>query len=362
MKNLFLTFSIILLGAVAFSQPKVQFLSKEHDFGVFKEEGGLQKFNFIVVNSGDSALFIKNVVPSCGCTTPEWTQSPIPPKGQGRVTAIYDPQGRPGTFTKTLTVHTNAKPEMEVLVIKGEVQPKVKTIEDLFPFAVGPVRFESNQMAFQNIKKNEKKIRVMPVINNSNATVKLEFEGIPQHVLLKANPETLKPGQKGLVEATYDATKNPGWGNTTDLAKVKIDGVVLPNMYYYITADLVEDFSGLSKEDLMNAPVFKVAATTVDIGTMQPGTSKDVEFKYKNDGKRDLNIRYVRPSCGCTAVQQGSMVIKPGQESSIKATFNSTGYSPGKLTKSIYVYTDDPKNSEVVLFLNAEVLAKPAEK
>jgi hypothetical protein len=24
---------------------------------------------------------------------------------------------------------------------------------------------------------------------------------------LKANPETLKPGQKGMVEGTYDATK-----------------------------------------------------------------------------------------------------------------------------------------------------------
>ena len=86
MKNLFLSIWLFLLGAVAFSQPKMQLLTTEHDFGVFKEEAGRQTFNFLVTNTGDSALVITNVVPSCGCTTPEWTQSPIPPKGQGKVT------------------------------------------------------------------------------------------------------------------------------------------------------------------------------------------------------------------------------------------------------------------------------------
>jgi hypothetical protein len=362
MKNLFLSISFLLLGAVALSQPRLQLLNTEHDFGVFKEESGRQTFNFLVTNTGDSALFIMNVVPSCGCTTPEWTQSPIPPKGQGKITAIYDPAGRPGVFNKTLTVHSNAKPEVVVLVIKGEVKPREKTVEELYIFPVGQVRFESNHMAFTNVKKNEKRIRVMPVINTSAAPVKLEFDGLPPHLQLRATPETLKPGQKGLVEGTYDAAKNQGWGNVQDMVKIKINGVADNSVYYYVSANLVEDFSGLSKEQVENAPVFKLAQTTVDIGTMPPATNREVEFKFRNEGKRDLNIRHIRATCGCTAIQQGGTVVKPGQESSIKATFNSGSYPPGKLTKAIYVYTDDPKNSEVVLFLNAEIVAKAADK
>jgi hypothetical protein len=361
MKNLFISISFLLLGAVVFSQPKMQLLTKEHDFGVFKEETGRQTFNFIVTNTGDSALVIMNVVPSCGCTTPEWTKAPIPPKGQGKVTAIYDPAGRPGVFTKTLAVHTNSKPETVVLVIKGEVQPKEKTVEELFTFPVGPVRFESNHLAFTNVKKTEKRIRVMPIINTSNVPVKVEFDGLPVHLALKVDPETLNPGQKGIVEGTYDATKNQTWGNVNDMVKIKINGVVQNNVYYYVSANLVEDFSKLSNEDILNAPVFKLASTTVDIGTMPPATNKDVEFKFKNEGKRDLNIRAIKAQCGCTAVQQGGPVVKPGQESSIKATFNSGGYS-GKVTKAIYVYTDDPKNSEVVLFFNVEIVPKTAGK
>jgi hypothetical protein len=94
---------------------------------------------------------------------------------------------------------------------------------------------------------------------------------------------------------------------------------------------------------------------------MEPATNKEVEFKYRNEGKTDLIIRHIKSTCGCTAVQQGNTVIKPGQESSIKAIFNSGGYN-GKVMKYIYVYTNDPKNSEVLLILNAEVVKKAPVK
>jgi hypothetical protein len=359
MKRLFFIISLLVFGIAAKSQiatTKMQVSATEHDFGTFKEEAGRQTFDFIVTNTGTEPLMIQNVVASCGCTTPEWTKQPIPVGARGKVTAIYDPKDRPGQFNKTLSVYTNTKPEVSVLVIKGEVIPHEKTVEELFTFAVGAVRFESNHMAFTNVKKTEKKMRVMQLINTSATPVKVEFDALPQHLILKSNPETLKPGQKGMVEGTFDATKNGGWGNVSDMIKVKLNGVVQENVYYYVSANLVEDFSGLSKDELANAPVFKVASTTFDLGKIKGSTQNEVEFKFTNEGKSDLLIRFIRSTCGCTAVQQGNqgVGIKPGDSSSIKATFNSGSYS-GKVTKAIYVYTNDPKNSEVVLMLNADV-------
>lgn len=351
-------FSLVLLlsAGLLLAQPVLKLTEIEHDFGTFKEEAGRQTYDFIVTNSGNTPLVIQNIVASCGCTTPEWTRQPIPAGGKGKITAIYDPKDRPGQFNKTLTVYSNSKPELVILNIKGEVIPREKTIEELFTFPVGSVRFESNHLAFTNVKKTEKKIRVMQIINPSNEPVKIEFDQMPAHLSLKANPETLKPGQKGIIEGTYDATKNNTWGNVSDMVKVKLNGVVQGDVYYYISANLVEDFSSLSKTDLENAPVFKVTTTTVDLGKMASSTSKEVEFKFTNAGKSDLFIRQVRSTCGCTAIQQGSVDqgIKPGQSSSIKAVFNSGGYN-GKVTKAIYVYTNDPRNSEVVLMLNADV-------
>jgi hypothetical protein len=333
----------------------MQLSATEHDFGTFKEEAGRQTYDFIVTNTGIEPLVIKNVVASCGCTTPDWTKQPIPAGGKGKVTAIYDPANRPGQFNKTLSVYTNTKPEVVVLVIKGEVIPHEKTTEELYTFVVGGVRFESNHLAFTNVKKTEKKMRVMQLINTSAEPVKVEFDALPAHLTLISNPETLKPGQKGMVEGTYDATKNAGWGNISDMVKIKLNGLIQENLYYYVSANLVEDFSSLTKEELDNAPVFKVESTTVDLGKIKGSTQNEVEFKFKNEGKRDLSIRFIRSTCGCTAVQQGNqgVGIKSGESSSIKAVFNSGTYS-GKVTKAIYVYTNDPKNSEVVLTADVE--------
>jgi hypothetical protein len=359
MKRLFLIISLLIAGITVRSQVAVttmKFSETQHDFGTFKEEAGRQTYDFVMTNTGTLPLVIQNVVASCGCTTPEWTRQPIPAGGKGKVTAIYDPKDRPGPFNKTLSVYTNTKPEVAVLVIKGEVIPHEKTIEELFTFKVGDVRFESQNLAFTEVKKTEKKIRVMQLVNTSAAPVKIEFDGLPAHLAIKANPETLKPGQKGLVEGTFDATKNPGWGSVTDMVKIKLNGVPQENIYYYVTANLVEDFSALSKEELANAPVFKLASNTYDLGKIKGSTQNEVEFKFTNEGKSDLVLRYIRATCGCTAVQQGTqgVGVKPGESSSIKAVFNSGAYN-GKVTKAIYVYTNDPKNSEVVLMLNADV-------
>jgi hypothetical protein len=359
MKRLFFVFSFLIFGIAVNAQlatTKMQLSATEHNFGTFKEEAGRQTFDFIVTNTGTEPLVIQNVVASCGCTTPEWTRQPIPAGAKGKVTAIYDPKDRPGQFNKTLSVYTNTKPEVVTLSIKGEVIPHEKTVDELFTFAVGAIRFESNHMPFTNVKKNEKKMRVMQLINTSTEPVKVEFDGLPQHLSLVCNPETLKPGQKGMVEGTYDATKNAGWGNVSDMVKVKLNGVVQENLYYYVSANLVEDFSSLTKEQIDNAPVFKVESTTVDLGKIKGATQNEVQFKFKNEGKSDLLIRFIRSTCGCTAVQQGQqgVGIKPGESSTIKAVFNSGTYS-GKVTKAIYVYTNDPKNSELVLMLTADV-------
>jgi len=285
---------MLLINMTSYSQYSIttlKFSETQHDFGVFKEEAGRQTFNFIVTNTGNQPLVIQKVTASCGCTTPEWTRQPIAPGGQGKVTAIYDPANRPGVFDKTLTVYTNTKPASTTLTIKGEVSPREKSVEELFTFPVGDVRFEANNLAFANVKKTGAKNKEMQIINPSASPVKIEFEALPAHLKLKAEPEILSSGQKGKVIGTYDGTKNNGWGYVNDMIKIKLNGITQENVFYYVSANLVEDFSSLSKEELANAPVFKLLTTTANLGKIKGSSQYDVEFKFTNDGKRDLIIR-----------------------------------------------------------------------
>ena len=75
-------------------------------------------------------MVLNNVVASCGCTTPKWTNEPIAPGKEGTVTAIYNSKGRPGNFTKTITVTHNGEGGTDYLTIRGNVNraPTPKTV------------------------------------------------------------------------------------------------------------------------------------------------------------------------------------------------------------------------------------------
>lgn len=82
------------------------------------------KAEVLIKNMSAETFLITKVQPSCGCTTPDFTKTPINAGGTGRITIAYDPTLQ-GSFLKTVTVYTNllgAQPV--VLTIKGEVLKK----------------------------------------------------------------------------------------------------------------------------------------------------------------------------------------------------------------------------------------------
>jgi hypothetical protein len=127
MKKLFVLFIAAIACctmATAQNASGITFGTTVHDFGTFNEEQGNVTYTFEFTNTGTSDLIVQNVNASCGCTTPNWTKTPVKPGEKGVVDATYNPTNRPGAFTKTITVNTNAG--NVTLTIKGEVIPKNK--------------------------------------------------------------------------------------------------------------------------------------------------------------------------------------------------------------------------------------------
>jgi hypothetical protein len=96
--------------------------TENFDFGKIKQ-GVPATHKFIFTNKGKVPMVITNAQPSCGCTTPDWTKDPIPPGGQGFVTATYN-AAAPGAFNKSISVMANVATGVVILYIKGEVVPE----------------------------------------------------------------------------------------------------------------------------------------------------------------------------------------------------------------------------------------------
>ena len=120
---IFIFMAILLATGMASAQKKAVIAADEtsHDFGQIKEADGKVSGTFVVKNTGDAPLAITRVIASCGCTTPEWTKEPIAPGASGNIKITYDPKGRPGPFSKTISVYSNGKTGSFILTIRGEV-------------------------------------------------------------------------------------------------------------------------------------------------------------------------------------------------------------------------------------------------
>lgn len=360
MKKLFIGIIVIVLGANfwnVYSQQKkatMSFEETEHNFGTIQESDGPATCEFTFTNTGSEPLVINRVAASCGCTSPSWTKEPVIPGGKGFVKATYNPRNRPGKFNKTITVFSNAEKPTVVLRIMGDVTPKPRTIEDDYPYLIGGVRFKSNHMAFVKVNSGQQKTILFEMVNVSGDPVSLTFERVPAHLTLTVTPEILKPKEKGIIEATYDAGKKNDWGFVIDRLNVLLNGENIKNNILTVSATIEEDFTSLTSKDLEQAARIQFESKIFDFGKIAQKSSVSHEFVFTNAGKSDLIIRKITSSCGCTAVSPKEKVIHPGQSSSINATF-SAGTRKGNQNKTITVITNDPKSPTVILRVKGEV-------
>jgi archaellin len=348
----------------------IQFAKVEHDFGKIKEEDKVATTRFTFKNTHKHPVKIVDVKTSCGCTSPSWSREPIAPGKEGYVEAQYSAWGRPGAFVKTLTVRVRSeadttKEETYTLTIKGEVLPRPKGPEDWYPTKLGNLRFgPANHVSFGTIKTNEKKSQRITIYNDSDKPIELKgFADVPKHVevsfiTLKGPVPTheLKPKDTVQVEVKYDAGAANDYGFVYHLMKIQTNDATEPDKPLYVTANIEEYFGELTEAALAEAPRAQFEQTEYNYGKIKAGDKVTHEFRLTNTGKKPLIIRKVKASCGCTVAAPEKSELKPGESTSIKVTFDSTGRA-GKDSKSVTVITNDPRQPTINLVIHGEIEA-----
>jgi hypothetical protein len=373
--------SLFLLLAASYSvqaQDKlIKFESEEHNFGKIKEEDGSASHVYNFTNTSAFPVKLTYVKASCGCTTPSWTQDIVQPNGTGSVTASYDARNRAGAFDKGVTVKVSkvskeGKVDSSVaegvfyLRFKGEVSPRPRGIADWYPTKMGNLRFNSNHLAFNNIKNNEKKSQKMVIYNEQSTAIEIKDVKAPKHVTIQffdartgteLKNKMINSKDSIRLEATYDATTVNDWGFLHDKFSLTTTDSLEPEKSIYLSATVEENLPAvdqLTPEQKAKLPKITFETTTFDYGTINQGQEVKTTFKFTNTGGSDLIIRKTKASCGCTAGDPEKKVLKAGESTVINVTFNSTGKS-GKDSKTITVISNAPESPSVTLTIKGEI-------
>jgi len=107
-----------------------------------------------------------------------------------------------------------------------------------------------------------------------------------------------------------------------------------------------------------NGAKIKFKKESQDFGRVKQGEVLNYVFVFKNEGDEILEIRNVRTSCGCTAALVSNEQIMPGKEGEIKVTFDTRGFVK-RVTKYVYVESNDPAQPSKELTLSAEIEVQP---
>lgn len=117
----------------------------------------------------------------------------------------------------------------------------------------------------------------------------------------------------------------------------------------------------IGMEKITEKPKIVFEEHTYNFGKIYIGEIVEYGFKFINQGTGELIVNNVKSSCGCTAALVSKSHLLKDEMGEIKVKFNPGRYV-GKVSKSVTVNSNDPKDSSVKLTIAGEVIEEVSVK
>jgi hypothetical protein len=160
----------------------------------------------------------------------------------------------------------------------------------------------------------------------------------------------LGPGESTNLTVKFNSAGRKGVQTKT--VKISSNDPQNPEMVITIRSNVV-----LPSETSTGDPVIYVTETQHDFGKVNEGDKVDYTFKFVNKGSSNLIISDIKTSCGCTAALLSADNLEPGQEGTIKVELDTKNRS-GKMSRTVTIKSNDPKESTKILTIYADVVKK----
>lgn len=338
----------------AFAAGEIVWLEKVYNFGAFGEESGPVRATFRFVNVGDEPVVITGVRASCGCTTPTYAAAAVAPGDTAAVYAEYDPQARPGRFSKSVTVNTNAANAPKTkLTLKGVVVGSPSTVAARFPVDGGLLQLSRNALLCGDLAHSHLKTVFFDAYNTTMDTVTTWVTDMPKWLDVHTVTQTVAPGEQVTYSVFVKGDGDDMWGVVADTITINASspaGVSAFRLPVVVTVS--ERFDSMTDEQRAKAPAATVTEPNIFRGKVPSGPVKG-EFEVENTGRTPLLIRRVYTMTPGVSIKVSSRKVKPGKKARI--TVIADGDTP-VVSARVMLVTNDPAAPVQTLRLTAERL------
>jgi len=277
-----------LLNIVGFSQ-SLSFSEKLYNFGTILEESGEVEHKFIITNISDIPFVINFITTGCGCTEAEYDKSPLFPKQKREIVIKYDPRNRAGLFRTAINIVGASPQEDYMLHVIGNIVPRKRTVESLFPISYGKLRIKGDIIAYGLIPNREIHTNFIEYYNTSDKKIAISVANLDKtHSKCWVTKKEIAPNQRGYIMYELSLADSDYLGDIDDKITISINGVQQRNKID-ISATVIPNFFGLTAMQIERAGV----ATVSEIShTIEDFSEQNCSYSFKvlNSGETELRI------------------------------------------------------------------------
>ncbi len=203
----FIIGAFCILSVQSKAQNKIVFDKLINDLGTFSEDSNPKVCTFKFTNHQTDAIAIAHVQSTCGCAVPQYTKKAILPGESGEISIIYNPQGRPGVFNRTILVSFSGQENKVHLSVKGTVTPGAIRKDKSYPYVMGDLQLRTTGMKLKQMRGDIQQQSIM-VVNSGNGSLHVSIESSIPCLSATLVPNILQPNQKGEIQIIRSADKD----------------------------------------------------------------------------------------------------------------------------------------------------------
>ena len=355
----------ILSIASLSAQSALRFDSEVCNLGHIAEDGGSCTGRFEATNCGKESIEVVEVITTCGCTSAIYTPGDVAPGQRFIFEVRYDPMNRPGRIDKSIFVRTSDSNTEIPLRIVGYVQPRQRTIDEIYPFDMGQgLRLRSNFHAFGYLERGKSLEERIGYVNTTEQNLNISYRVSTASGLMElCMPQSITPNECGDILIRYSLPDSgDSYGTLTDVITLTING---KEARYALSSQAIA-IDNFDLCDDISAPKAVISKNIIKFGEIfyssQPSTQS---ITLRNEGATPLVVRAVE--CTIEAVEvllERGTTIAPGQSIEVairlhpKAIESATWEDMMPLVAQVRLITNDPLRP----LQNLKVTALPQPK
>lgn len=308
---------------------------------------------FKLTNKGNKPLRIEQVRTSCGCTTVTYADETIAEGAEYILKATYD-AATLGHFQKEIGLYTNDRKRPVMLKIRGVVVEKLKDYIGNYPYDLGDLKTDKNQIEFDDINRGDRPSIKIHIYNNADRVAEPQLMHLPNYLTAEIAPSKIAPGHQGEVIVTLDSKKlrNLGLAQTNVYLGFAPGEKISSEIELPFSAVLLPSFKNMTLEELSRAPKLQLSTENLDLGEFHEKKKLKGTIEIFNAGQTTLEIRNLQMFTTGLEVALNKTKIAPRETAKLKIA--ATHEILKVQRPRVLMITNDPEHPKVVININAK--------